>query len=56
LKISAKIRLNAARAKAAAAGDDEQVSEVASQSGDEDDMFEMTAAYYNDEDYMDMEK
>jgi hypothetical protein len=55
LKISAKIRLDAARAKAAAAGDEEQVSEVDTQSGDEDDMFEMMAAYYNDEDYMDMQ-
>jgi hypothetical protein len=56
LKISTTIRLDAARAKAAAAGDEEQVSDVDSQSGDQDDMFEMMAAYYNDEDYMDMEK
>jgi hypothetical protein len=54
LKISAKIRLDAA--KAAAAGEEEPVSDVNSESGDEDDMFEMMAAYYNDEDYMDMAK
>jgi hypothetical protein len=55
LKISAKIRLDAAKA-AVAAGEEEQVSDVESESGDEDDMFEMMAAYYNDEDYTDTEK
>jgi hypothetical protein len=49
-----KIKFDAA--KATTAGSEEQVSEVDSESGDEDDMFEMMAAYYNDEDYIDMEK
>jgi hAT family C-terminal dimerisation region len=56
LKISAKIKLDAAKAKATTAGGEEEVSEVDTESGDEDDMFDMMAAYYNDEDYMDMEK
>jgi hypothetical protein len=56
LKVSAKIMLDTAKAKTAAAGDEEQVSDVESESGDEDDMIEMIAVYYNDEGSMDMEK
>jgi hypothetical protein len=36
--------------------DEEQVFEEDSESGDEDDMFEMMSAYYDDEGYIDMEK